>query len=339
MFKWLKDDVLYDAEAPDLERAVCQLLIPKVGRAARGRGAARLPGLPGDLQVPHPAPLLPHSQLSKKDLGEYKATLKDDRGQDVSVLEIAGKGTAAPPRPPAEIRVADGTPRPSKARPPGPGWCTLVARRERGAREPLPPDLPPRSGELPGVTLCSQETAFRSVVSRTPSVPVTDVVTALETGAGGDSNGALHLCGARFSRSLGESERVRGISGPREPFMGKCRHFTWQFSNDHHDFPSQLDHAGRWGFLAKARLVTHVPLLLAVYDDMVLAMSRVCGKSVPAHRREGWCRTPVSWAGTERCQGRPWHGPGSSVPYLARAPHWGPSLHSGWATPSVASFP
>uniref|UniRef100_A0A8C0KIA2 Myomesin 2 n=1 Tax=Canis lupus dingo TaxID=286419 RepID=A0A8C0KIA2_CANLU len=58
VFKWLKDDVLYDAEAPDLERAVCQLLIPK---------------------------------LSKKDLGEYKATLKDDRGQDVSVLEIAGK--------------------------------------------------------------------------------------------------------------------------------------------------------------------------------------------------------------------------------------------------------
>uniref|UniRef100_A0A8C0QAZ2 Myomesin 2 n=1 Tax=Canis lupus familiaris TaxID=9615 RepID=A0A8C0QAZ2_CANLF len=58
VFKWLKDDVLYDTEAPDLERAVCQLLIPK---------------------------------LSKKDLGEYKATLKDDRGQDVSVLEIAGK--------------------------------------------------------------------------------------------------------------------------------------------------------------------------------------------------------------------------------------------------------
>ena len=35
-------------------------------------------------------------QLSKKDLGEYKATLKDDRGQDVSVLEIAGKGKTKP---------------------------------------------------------------------------------------------------------------------------------------------------------------------------------------------------------------------------------------------------
>lgn len=33
-----------------------------------------------------------HLQLSKKDHGEYKATLKDDRGQDVSTLEIAGKG-------------------------------------------------------------------------------------------------------------------------------------------------------------------------------------------------------------------------------------------------------
>nr|KAF6270294.1 myomesin 2 [Myotis myotis] len=59
VFRWLKDDVLYDTESPpDLERGVCELLIPK---------------------------------LSKKDHGEYKATLKDDRGQDVSTLEIAGK--------------------------------------------------------------------------------------------------------------------------------------------------------------------------------------------------------------------------------------------------------
>lgn len=36
------------------------------------------------------------SQLSKKDHGEYKATLKDDRGQDVSVLEVAGKGKMVP---------------------------------------------------------------------------------------------------------------------------------------------------------------------------------------------------------------------------------------------------
>lgn len=35
-------------------------------------------------------------QLSKKDHGEYKATLKDERGQDVSVLEIAGKGRIKP---------------------------------------------------------------------------------------------------------------------------------------------------------------------------------------------------------------------------------------------------
>ncbi|XP_012879670.1 PREDICTED: myomesin-2 [Dipodomys ordii] len=59
VFKWLKDDVLYETETlPDLERGVCELLIPK---------------------------------LSKKDHGEYKATLKDDRGQDVSILEIAGQ--------------------------------------------------------------------------------------------------------------------------------------------------------------------------------------------------------------------------------------------------------
>uniref|UniRef100_A0A2K6A4I0 Myomesin 2 n=1 Tax=Mandrillus leucophaeus TaxID=9568 RepID=A0A2K6A4I0_MANLE len=59
VFKWLKDDVLYETEtSPDLERGTCQLLIPK---------------------------------LSKKDHGEYKATLKDDRGQDASILEIAGK--------------------------------------------------------------------------------------------------------------------------------------------------------------------------------------------------------------------------------------------------------
>uniref|UniRef100_G3V7K1 Myomesin 2 n=1 Tax=Rattus norvegicus TaxID=10116 RepID=G3V7K1_RAT len=60
VFKWLKDDVLYETETPppDLEKGICELLIPK---------------------------------LSKKDHGEYKATLKDDRGQDVSVLEVAGK--------------------------------------------------------------------------------------------------------------------------------------------------------------------------------------------------------------------------------------------------------
>uniref|UniRef100_A0A8C6RBF2 Myomesin 2 n=1 Tax=Nannospalax galili TaxID=1026970 RepID=A0A8C6RBF2_NANGA len=59
VFKWLKDDVLYETETqPNLEKGLCELLIPK---------------------------------LSKKDHGEYKATLKDDRGQDVSVLEIAGK--------------------------------------------------------------------------------------------------------------------------------------------------------------------------------------------------------------------------------------------------------
>lgn len=58
-FRWLKDDALFETESPpDLERGVCELLLPK---------------------------------LSKKDQGEYKATLKDDRGQDVSTLEIAGK--------------------------------------------------------------------------------------------------------------------------------------------------------------------------------------------------------------------------------------------------------
>uniref|UniRef100_A0A8C6F3R0 Myomesin 2 n=1 Tax=Monodon monoceros TaxID=40151 RepID=A0A8C6F3R0_MONMO len=59
VFRWLKDDALYEPEKlPDLEKGVCELFLPK---------------------------------LSKKDHGEYKATLKDERGQDVSVLEIAGK--------------------------------------------------------------------------------------------------------------------------------------------------------------------------------------------------------------------------------------------------------
>lgn len=31
VFKWLKDDVLYETETmPDLEKGVCELLIPKV---------------------------------------------------------------------------------------------------------------------------------------------------------------------------------------------------------------------------------------------------------------------------------------------------------------------
>lgn len=33
VFKWLKDDVLYETETPpDLEKGVCELLIPKVLR-------------------------------------------------------------------------------------------------------------------------------------------------------------------------------------------------------------------------------------------------------------------------------------------------------------------
>lgn len=32
--------------------------------------------------------------MSKKEQGEYKATLTDDRGQDVSTLEVSGKGKA-----------------------------------------------------------------------------------------------------------------------------------------------------------------------------------------------------------------------------------------------------
>lgn len=234
MFKWLKDDVLYEAEAPDLERAVCQLLIPKVGRAARGRGAARLPGLPGDVQVLHPAPFLPprcrgrrgsapalvtsfvltpmlhaggmcHLQLSKKDLGEYKATLKDDRGQDVSVLEIAGKGKATPPRPPRQIRVANGTPRPSKARPPGPGGarCWLSGNAAQGN---LCLQTCFRVLENCPVSRCVYRKRRFGPSSNAKCSPVTNVVTTLETGGGAgiQSNGALHLCGVRFSRSLGK---------------------------------------------------------------------------------------------------------------------------------------
>lgn len=47
-------------------------------------------------------------QLSKKDLGEYKATLKDERGQDVTVLEIGGKGKGKAPATPRETRVTAG---------------------------------------------------------------------------------------------------------------------------------------------------------------------------------------------------------------------------------------
>ncbi|KAJ1150239.1 hypothetical protein NDU88_003034 [Pleurodeles waltl] len=59
VFRWYRDDVeIQSEEAPDLQKGICRLPIVK---------------------------------LSKKDQGVYKATLKDDRGQDVSTLEIAGK--------------------------------------------------------------------------------------------------------------------------------------------------------------------------------------------------------------------------------------------------------
>lgn len=40
VFKWLKDDVLYETETmPDLEKGVCELLIPKVRRSQRNKTA------------------------------------------------------------------------------------------------------------------------------------------------------------------------------------------------------------------------------------------------------------------------------------------------------------
>uniref|UniRef100_A0A8C3IAL4 Myomesin 2 n=1 Tax=Chrysemys picta bellii TaxID=8478 RepID=A0A8C3IAL4_CHRPI len=58
-FKWYKDGSgLEVKELPDLQKGVCQLTIPR---------------------------------LSKKNQGEYKATVSDDRGQDVTTLDISGK--------------------------------------------------------------------------------------------------------------------------------------------------------------------------------------------------------------------------------------------------------
>uniref|UniRef100_A0A8D0GP65 Myomesin 2 n=1 Tax=Sphenodon punctatus TaxID=8508 RepID=A0A8D0GP65_SPHPU len=59
VFKWyMESSELEVDELPDLQKGVCHLTIPR---------------------------------LSKKDQGEYKATLTDDRGQDASTLDISGK--------------------------------------------------------------------------------------------------------------------------------------------------------------------------------------------------------------------------------------------------------
>lgn len=127
VFKWLKDDVLYETEKlPDLEKGVCELLIPKVPCSKESREKHDKQGLSNDLWILHDLPVcilnyhglqrkrigmqfifyhgtgftyldVFYLQLSKKDHGEYKATLKDERGQDVSILEIAGKGRIKPP--------------------------------------------------------------------------------------------------------------------------------------------------------------------------------------------------------------------------------------------------
>ncbi|KAH0622030.1 hypothetical protein JD844_023927 [Phrynosoma platyrhinos] len=58
-FNWYKDGTgLEVEEAPDLQKGVCCFTI---------------------------------SRLSKKEQGEYKATLSDDRGQDISALDVSGK--------------------------------------------------------------------------------------------------------------------------------------------------------------------------------------------------------------------------------------------------------
>ncbi|XP_053566344.1 myomesin-2 isoform X2 [Bombina bombina] len=59
VFKWFRDDIPTEAEdLPDLQQGICKFRIPK---------------------------------MSKKDQGVYKATLKDDRGEDVSILDVSGK--------------------------------------------------------------------------------------------------------------------------------------------------------------------------------------------------------------------------------------------------------
>lgn len=70
-------------------------------------------------------------QLSKKDLGEYKATLKDERGQDVTVLEIGGKGKGKAPATPRETRVTAGaTCRVDVPPPPPRGPCASALPRK-----------------------------------------------------------------------------------------------------------------------------------------------------------------------------------------------------------------
>ncbi|KAM6463846.1 myomesin-2 isoform 2-T3 [Liasis olivaceus] len=58
-FQWYRNEAGVDVrESPDLQKGICCLTIPK---------------------------------LSKKDRGEYKATLSDDRGHDISVLDVSEK--------------------------------------------------------------------------------------------------------------------------------------------------------------------------------------------------------------------------------------------------------
>uniref|UniRef100_A0A8D0BE47 Myomesin 2 n=1 Tax=Salvator merianae TaxID=96440 RepID=A0A8D0BE47_SALMN len=57
-FKWFRDGAGIDIEPPDLQKELCCLTIPR---------------------------------LSKKEQGEYKATISDDRGQDISALDVSGK--------------------------------------------------------------------------------------------------------------------------------------------------------------------------------------------------------------------------------------------------------
>lgn len=91
-------------------------------------------------------------QLSKKDLGEYKATLKDERGQDVTVLEIGGKGKGKAPATPRETRVTAGVTCHVDVPPPPPGPVRIGSPAE-GARPALR-GLRSRSGGggQPGLT-------------------------------------------------------------------------------------------------------------------------------------------------------------------------------------------
>lgn len=190
----------------------------------------------------------------------------------MSTLEIAGKGTASPPSRPGEIRyrrrgVRGPLPAPRAAAP-----TALSSGRERQQAV-----LPLRVGWCRGWNDAWQTWGFlKWHVVPPQTAGLTPGLTGPQEGI--CEEGIRHPAGGEFCSSFTKGSGWGSYSTPalRTRSASSCVTFQTRVTMSCVDLMRREEAA-----LAGLRVVTVRLLSPSVYEDMILAMSRVCGESVP----------------------------------------------------------